>query len=477
MSVRERIERAFGRSAPVAGIRPVPTDGRSLSGFDLGILWGDLAIGLLVALTGALLVPALGLPKALAAIAVGSLIGCVPLALVGYAGAREGVPGMVLFRPVLGRAGSSIPSVLNVLVLIGWTGFELWAMALVAERIGARLFGFDSFWLWLALVSLVCTGLALGGPIVVIRRWLERFGAWLVAAVGLWITYRLFAHASFGELWRTPGTGGLPFWLAVDLVIAQPVSWLALVADYNRFARDPRSSAVGTFVGYAVGNAWFYALGALLVLGAGLTDATPAGLAEAVASLAGGWIVLVVLLVGETDEAFADVYSAAVSTQNLWERVGQRRAIVVVAACGVGLAAWLGRHPTTALGTFESFLFLLGSVFVPLFGVFLVDYFVLRRRDHTEAELFGAGTGAGAARGFRPTAFAGWLAGFVVYQWAVPTGPAAWQHTVERTLHGWLHLPVPLAGSAAGASVPSFAAAFVVYLGLEASGRARRPER
>jgi putative hydroxymethylpyrimidine transporter CytX len=365
VSVRERIERAFGRSAPVAGIRPVPTDGRSLSGFDLGILWGDLAIGLLVALTGALLVPALGLPKALAAIAVGSLIGCVPLALVGYAGAREGVPGMVLFRPVLGRAGSSIPSVLNVLVLIGWTGFELWAMALVAERIGARLFGFDSFWLWLALVSLVCTGLALGGPIVVIRRWLERFGAWLVAAVGLWITYRLFAHASFGELWRTPGTGGLPFWLAVDLVIAQPVSWLALVADYNRFARDPRSSAVGTFVGYAVGNAWFYALGALLVLGAGLTDATPAGLAEAVASLAGGWIVLVVLLVGETDEAFADVYSAAVSTQNLWERVGQRRAIVVVAACGVGLAAWLGRHPTTALGTFESFLFLLGSVFVP----------------------------------------------------------------------------------------------------------------
>lgn len=473
MTVRERLERALGSASPPTGIRPVPPVARTLTGFDLGILWGDLAIGLLVALTGALLVPALGLPKALTAIAVGSVIGCVALALVGFAGASEGVPGMVLFRPVLGRAGSSIPSVLNVLVLIGWTGFELWAMALVAERIGARLFGFDSFWLWLAVVAIVCTALALGGPIVVIRAWLERFGAWLVAAVGAWITYRLLSHASLGELWRAPGTGGLPFWLAVDLVIAQPVSWLPLVADYNRFARDPRSAAIGTFVGYAVGNAWFYALGALLVLGAGLSDATPAGLAGAIASLAGGWIVLLVLLVGETDEAFADVYSAAVSAQNLWERVGQRRAIGLVALCGVGLAAWLGRHPATALGTFESFLFLLGSVFVPLFGVFLADYFVLGRRDHTEAELFGFA----ASRGFRPRALVAWFVGSVVYQWAVPTGPAAWQGWVERILHGWLHLPTPLAGSAAGASIPSFAAALVVYLALETVVAGRRSRR
>jgi len=482
MTVRERIAHAFANSSgPAPGIRPIPPEGRTLRAFDLAILWGDLAIGLLVALTGTLLVPALGLPAALAAIVVGSVLGCVPLALVGFAGAREGVPGMVLFRPVLGRAGSSVPSVLNVLVLIGWTGFELWAMALVAERIGSRLFGFDSFWLWLAVVAGVSTALALGGPIVVIRRWLERFGAWLVAAVGVWISYRLLAHASFGELWRRPGAGGLPFWLAVDLVIAQPVSWLALVADYNRFARDPRSSAVGTFVGYAVGNAWFYALGALLVLGAGLSDTTPAGLAGAVATLAGGWIVLLVLLVGETDEAFADVYSAAVSTQNLWERVGQRRAIGVVALCGVGIAAWLGGHPSTALGTFESFLFLLGSVFVPLFGVFLTDYFVLGRRDHTEADLFGEGEGgagrAGGPPGFRPTALAAWLVGFVVYQWAVPTGPAAWQHGVERVLHGWLHAPVPLAGSAAGASLPSFVAAAVLYLALEVLTPRLRAER
>jgi NCS1 family nucleobase:cation symporter-1 len=308
----------------------------------------------------------------------------------------------------------------------------------------------------------------------VIRRWLERFGAWVVVAVGLWITVRILANASLGELWRAAGTGGLPFWLGVDLVIAQPVSWMPLVADYDRFGRAPRAAAVGTFVGYAVGNAWFYALGALLVLGAGLSDASPAGLAEAVASLAGGWIVLLVLLVGETDEAFADVYSAAVSTQNLWERVRQRRAILAVAAAGVALAAWLGGREATALGTFESFLFLLGSVFVPLFGVFLADYFVLRRRGYDEASLFGEG----ARSGFRVRALSAWAVGFVVYQWAVPTGPAAWQSGVERVLHAWLHLPYPLAGSRVGASLPSFAAAFGLHLALEVVvRRLRSPSR
>src|SRR5437867_1078386 len=242
-SVTDRLEEVLEREAPVWGIRPVPPEHRRLSGFDFAVLWGDLAIGLLVLLTGALLVPSLGFPEALLAIVVGTLIGCVPLALV-----------------------------------------------------------------------------ALAGPLLVVRRWLERFGAWVVAGVGAWITFQVLQKADLGHVWNAPGTGGFPghFWLAVDLVIAMPVSWLPLVADYNRFAKSRRASVAGTYIGYSIGNIWFYALGALLVLGAGLPQfASPAQLATAIAALAGGGIVLLTLLVGETDEAFADVYSAAVSSQNL----------------------------------------------------------------------------------------------------------------------------------------------------------------
>src|SRR6266581_3671044 len=148
-TVTERLEQALEREAPSWGIRPVPPEHRRLSGFDFAVLWGDLAIGLLVLLTGALLVPSLGFPLALLAIVLGSVIGCIPLALVAYAGAREAVPTMVLFRPVLGRHGSYLPSVLNIVQLVGWTGFEFWAMSLVANQISRAWLHVSSYWLWL----------------------------------------------------------------------------------------------------------------------------------------------------------------------------------------------------------------------------------------------------------------------------------------------------------------------------------------
>src|SRR3990170_3063029 len=83
---------------------------------------------------------------------------------------REGVPGMVLFRPVLGVRGSFVPSVLNVLQLVGWTAVEYWAMGRIAGEVSQRLFGFRTYPLWLALAAVVCTLLALGGPVLVVRR-------------------------------------------------------------------------------------------------------------------------------------------------------------------------------------------------------------------------------------------------------------------------------------------------------------------
>mgnify|MGYP003896198511 CR=1 FL=1 len=60
---------------------------RVLGGFDVALLWGNLGVSLLVVVAGAILVPALSLPSALVAIAVGCLI--------------EGIPAMLILIPVL----------------------------------------------------------------------------------------------------------------------------------------------------------------------------------------------------------------------------------------------------------------------------------------------------------------------------------------------------------------------------------------
>ena len=99
-TVTERIERTLEEEATTWGIRPVPPEHRKLSGLDFGVLWGDLAIGLLVLVTGAFLVPALGFPRALLAIGVGSVVGCIPLLYCLYVAHVAG--GLKWLGPVNG---------------------------------------------------------------------------------------------------------------------------------------------------------------------------------------------------------------------------------------------------------------------------------------------------------------------------------------------------------------------------------------
>jgi NCS1 family nucleobase:cation symporter-1 len=439
---------------PDPGIDPVPPEHRVLSAFDVAILWGDLGVGLLVLVTGALLVPALGFAQAMIAIVLGSLIGVALLAFGAVAGARHNLPTMVLLRPSLGLAGSWVPSVLNGVAMIGWTAVELWAMSVVADLVSERIFGFSARGLWLGIASIVCTLLALWGPVGVTRMWLERFGAWAVGGICVAITILALTSDGIGDAIRAEGTGGFPtFGTALDLVIVMPVSWLPLVADYTRFATRSKGAFVGTFWGYLVANVWLYALGALLVLGQGATP-DPAGIAGGILAVAGGSIAgmlfLVGLLAGETDEAFANIYSGAVSFQNIWPRVPRRWLSVAVAIIGTALAAQL------TMTAYESFLFLIGSVFLPLFGAVAARYAF----DPSSR----GGGASNSRRGDLVGTFVAWLVGFGMYHWINPTGPAWWVDRIAKLVG----TPVWERVEWLPASLPAFIAAFVLQAVLVA---------
>jgi nucleobase:cation symporter-1, NCS1 family len=438
-------------------VAPVPVENRTLSAWDIAVLWGDLGIGLLVLVTGAVLVPALGFADAFIAIVVGSIIGVTLLALFGSVGARHGLPTMVLLRPTLGVRGSWIPTVLNVGQLVGWTAVELWAMSLVADLVAEEVFGFSARGVWLAAAALLCTLLALWGPVRVVRVWMERFGAWMIGVIALLVTIVLITDPGLGDAlrWKGIGGSGFPsFGLALDLVIAMPISWLPLVCDYNRYARSSSAAFRGTFFGYLIANIWLYTLGALLVLQAQATP-NPAGIATGILALAGGSIAgilfLIGLLVGETDEAFADIYSGAVSMQNIWPKVSERVFGVGIALVATGLAWWL------TMQRYESFLFLIGSVFVPLFGIVITDHFVVRR-----------GQIGDETPGIKLAALVPWIAGFVLYHWISPSAIEWWCDPRPGCGEGIVSLlpGAPLSSSASwlSASIPSFLLAALLTL-------------
>ena len=143
-------------------------------------------------------------------------------------------------------------------------------------------------------------------------------------------------------------------------------------------------------------------------------------------------------------EPFANVYSAAVSLQNVLPRVPQR--VLILAVAGVATAGTF----VIDLVHYQDFLYLLGSFFVPLFGVLLAQWIAGERDPFAAPE-------------FRPGQVFAWLAGFCLYQWLAPVGPSSWMRFVEHTHPGQ---------GAIGGSLPSFALAFLLSLGLTLAGRA-----
>jgi putative hydroxymethylpyrimidine transporter CytX len=433
MANREPVEGSWG-------IEPVPARLQVLGGLETGLLWGNLGVSLLVIVAGAILVPALSLPDALLAILLGCVIGNLMLAAAGMIGADARVPGMALMRAPLGQRGSLLPTGVNVLQGIGWTTFELLVIATAAAALSDELFGFRAQWMWTIVFGACALALALLGPIGFVRRFIRRFAIWAVPLALLYLTWWTLDGADLGALWDAEGEGGLSVWQGADVVVGITVSFVPYAADYTRFSRTRRGAFWGTGAGYFVPDAWLLALGAVLVLSRDLTD--PAALPVAV--VAGGFaaiVALFALLVTETDEAFANAYSAAVSLQNAFPAAPQALLILLVSAIATAGALVID------FTGYQSFLLLLGSVFVPLFAVLLADW-IAAGWHYTPDDVFGSAP-------WRPGLIGAWVAGFVLYQWLFPTGPAWWTDLVGK-------LSPPAWGI--GATVPSFLVSFGLAL-------------
>jgi purine-cytosine permease-like protein len=246
--------------------------------------------------------------------------------------------------------------------------------------------------LWGGVLSLLLAG----SMTQLVRKIISRFGLPLVIASLLWLTWQFGGQLQAQGLdafWAKPGDGSMGLLSAMDLVIAMPISWLPLVADYARHGRSGRAALSGTWLGYAVANVWCYALGVMVV-----SVAQPgADLVSALLLAQGGLIALSLILVDEIDNAYGDVYSGAVSAHSIKPSVTIRQWGLGLAVLCTGLALVLPIH------SLEPFLLLLSSVFVPLYGVILGRLGI------------GANPSSVAARKVDLTAAGLWIAGIATY--------------------------------------------------------------
>jgi putative hydroxymethylpyrimidine transporter CytX len=218
--------------------------------------------------------------------------------------------------------------------------------------------------------------LGIFGPLFLVKQWLSKFAIWIVYVSSIIILVVLLSQ----NLPYAISTAGkdMSFFVALDLVIAMPISWMPLVSDYNRFAKTSRAAFVGTLVGFSITNIIFY-LGGLLL---GLGDVS--SIIISIQAILFGFILLVIV-VDEVDNAFADIYSAAISSQSIFHNLNQRHLIIGFSIVSTILSIFI------SIEGYEQFLLMIGALFIPLFGVLLTDYFVVKRGTYQNNMMYGDG--------------------------------------------------------------------------------------
>jgi putative hydroxymethylpyrimidine transporter CytX len=273
-------------------------------------------------------------------------------------------------------------------------------------------------WPFVLLAGAVATLMAVR-PLGSVRL-LRKIMVWLVLAASVF----LFVEVLLRPRQPIPTEGVLGFWPAVDLAVAGVVSFAPLAADYSRHSRSRSAAFWGASLGYGAAAVAYYILGVFAVAHLGGSDVL-----GALVALPAGAIALAILLVDEVDEAFANIYSTTMSVQNLFGRLDRRVVAVVIGVIATVIAGFLD------FGKYQSFLFLIGSVFVPLFAVAAVDFFVVSRQRWDVSD---------TAR-LRVVPIIAWAAGFVAYQLVYPGDVPGWAdawtalaHSIGFTAPSWL---------------------------------------
>ncbi len=419
-------------------IKPTSSKERKFTLITLLAIWFGAGISIAEFWAGALLTPALSLGAALAVIVLGHLLGNAVMGLIAIEGEETGLPTMVLSRAPLGVKGSFLPSVLNYLQLIGWTAVMLIVGANAMDAVSREL-GFENYALWVVLLGFLVTLWTYIGP----KNWekIEKAAALLLLVLSVWLTYVTLREFPLEELLSRPGTGEIGLMLGLDLVIAMPLSWAPLIADYSRFSKDKKAAFWGTYIGYFISSGLFYFVGALTNMAIGEGDPI-----SIIAAYGLGVPAMLVVVFSTVTTTFLDVYSAAITYKNVSPKADAKKQVLLVGTLGTLLALFF------PMERYESFLLLIGGAFVSLAAIMITDYFLVRGPYRPEELLDENGSFAG----YNLRAILIWAIGFAFYMSLALEG-----------LFG-IHVPVLSAlGYRLGSSIPTFVLVSALYYLLE----------
>ncbi|WP_138465275.1 NCS1 family nucleobase:cation symporter-1 [Poseidonocella sp. HB161398] len=328
--------------------------------------------------------------------------------LSGRAGEKYGIPYPVLARASLGTAGAKLPAILRATVAVFWYGVQVYfastALSLFLYTVtgmepGGTLLGL-TFVDWLSFVAVwafhififwrgmgwVETFLNIAGPFV--------YAVMIGLVVVLWQKSdgQLLAQAQ--TIFANPEA---TFWSEFSgyvAIIGTMVAYFAAVmlnfSDFSRFAKDRKAMVLGNLAGLPINMILFSALALLTTAGAavvyGEAIINPTEIVERTDSAILGMIAAVTFFAATVGiNLVANFIPAVNGIANLAPaKISFRMAGMITSV----FALIIGGFWNSFISEFgiAGFVNTLGATLAPIYGIMIVDYYLLRSeeldRDH-----------------------------------------------------------------------------------------------
>jgi purine-cytosine permease-like protein len=148
----------------------------------------------------------------------------------------------------------------------------------------------------------------------------------------------------------------------------------------------------------------------MFMIGLGATLYAGTGDVAAIMAAAGlGVAAILVVVFSTVTTTFLDAASAGISATSIYPKLSERSAGLTAVALGTALAIF------APVSNFESFLFLIGSVFAPMIAIICVDFFLLKQDSSSQMVNW--------------LNLALWLGGFALYRYSM-----TWDFVLGNTL-------------------------------------------
>ena len=375
---------------------------RGTSLFENGLIWFGAGLSIAEILTGTAFAP-LGFGKGILAVIIGHIIGCLMLFCAGVIGGKERKSAMDTVTMSFGTDGSKFFAFLNVLQLVGWTSIMIYDGALAANGI----FNTGN-WVWcLVIGALIILWIVIG---------ITNLGKINTVAMGALfiLTIIMCKVIFFSDASGVKVSGdSMSFGAAVELAVAMPLSWLPLISDYTKEAKEPIKATFVSTIVYGIVSCWMYIIGMGAAIFTGESD-----VAQIMVKAGLGIVGLLILEFSTVTTTYLYAYSPGISSETIFSKsagknvditgevkntavffTAKKSSVISIIVTVIGTVAAI----LFPMDDITDFMYLIGSVFAPMIAIQIADYFILKSdKSSKKADITNAVI---------------WVIGFILYRY------------------------------------------------------------